>query len=54
MIGIREVIDHLMSSYSPGDMIEIEEIVEQLKSLKIKTDYSESLRDILNKEYSGR
>lgn len=33
MMDIRKVIDHFMLNYSPGDMVSMEEIVEQLKLL---------------------
>ena len=33
MIDIRKVIDHFMINYSPGDMVNIEKVVEDLKQL---------------------
>ena len=33
MMDIRKVIDHFMINYSPGDMVSIEKVVEDLKQL---------------------
>lgn len=33
MMDIRKVIDHFMFNYSPGDMVNIEHVVEELKKL---------------------
>jgi len=30
MMDIRKIIDHFMLSYSPGDMVNIEDIVNEL------------------------
>ena len=32
-MDIRKVIDHFMFNYSPGDMVNIEHVVEELKKL---------------------
>ena len=36
MMDIRKVIDHFMINYSPGDMINIERVVEELKQLSFE------------------
>ena len=33
MMDIRKVIDHFMINYSPGDMVSMEKVVEDLKQL---------------------
>ena len=33
MMDIRKVIDHFMLNYSPGDMVSMEKVVEDLKQL---------------------
>ena len=33
MIDMRKVIDHFMINYSPGDMVNMEKVVEDLKQL---------------------
>ena len=33
MIDMRKVINHFMINYSPGDMVNIEHVVEELKQL---------------------
>ena len=33
MMDMRKVIDHFMINYSPGDMVKIEKVVEDLKQL---------------------
>lgn len=33
MMDIRKVIDHFMINYSPGDMVSMEQVVEELKQL---------------------
>ena len=33
MMDIRKVIDHFMVNYSPGDMVSMEKVVEDLKQL---------------------
>ena len=33
MMDIRKIIDHFMLNYSPGDMVNIEKVVEDLKQL---------------------
>lgn len=32
-MDMRKVIDHFMINYSPGDMVKIEKVVEDLKQL---------------------
>lgn len=34
MMDIRKVIDHFMLNYSPGDMVSMESVVEELKKLR--------------------
>jgi len=33
MMDIRKIIDHFMLNYSPGDMVSMEKVVEELKQL---------------------
>ena len=33
MMDIRKVIDHFMINYSPGDIVSMEKVVEDLKQL---------------------
>ncbi len=33
MMDIRKVIDHFMLNYSPGDIVSMEKVVEELKQL---------------------
>lgn len=33
MMDIRKVIDHFMLNYNPGDMVSMEDVVEELKKL---------------------
>ena len=33
MMDIRKIIEHFMFNYSPGDMVNIEHVVEELKQL---------------------
>jgi hypothetical protein len=33
MIDMRKVIEHFMLNYNPGDMVSMEDIVEELKKL---------------------
>lgn len=34
MMDIRKIIDHFMLNYSPGDMVDIQHVVEELKQLQ--------------------
>lgn len=34
MMDIRKIIDHFMFNYSPGDMVDIQHVVEELKQLQ--------------------
>ena len=33
MMDIRKVIDHFMLNYSPGDIVSMEKVIEELKQL---------------------
>ena len=33
MMDIRKIIDHFMINYSPGDMVSMQQVVEDLKQL---------------------
>jgi len=33
MINIRKIIDHCILNYSPGDMVDIEDIINELRHL---------------------
>jgi len=34
MMDIRKIIDYFMLNYSPGDMVNIQHVVEELKQLQ--------------------
>jgi len=44
MLDIKQILDHLMINYSPGDRVDINHIVKELKKLG-KKDRDESIED---------
>lgn len=44
MLDIKQILDHLMINYSPGDKVDINRIVKELKTLG-KNNRDESIED---------
>ena len=51
MMDIRKVIDHFMINYSPGDMVNIEKVVEDLKQLSFDLYLTNEDEDEINHEF---
>ena len=51
MIDIRKVIDHFMINYSPGDMVSMEKVVEDLKQLSFDLYLTNEDEDEINHEF---
>lgn len=51
MMDIRKVIDHFMINYSPGDMVSMEKVVEDLKQLSFDLYLTNEDEDEINHEF---
>ena len=51
MIDIRKVIDHFMINYSPGDMVSMEKVVEDLKQWSFDLYLTNEDEDEINHEF---
>ena len=51
MMDIRKIIDHFMLNYSPGDMVNIEKVVEDLKQLSFDLYLTNEGEDEINHEF---
>ena len=51
MMDIRKVIDHFMVNYSPGDMVSMEKVVEDLKQLSFDLYLTNEDEDEINHEF---
>ena len=51
MMDIRKVIDHFMINYSPGDMVSMEKVVEDLKQLSFDLYLTNEGEDEINHEF---
>ena len=51
MMDIRKIIDHFMLNYSPGDMVNIEKVVEDLKQLSFDLYLTNEDEDEINHEF---
>ena len=51
MMDIRKIIDHFMFNYSPGDMVNIEHVVEELKKLSFDLYLTNEGEDEINHEF---
>ena len=51
MMDIRKVIDHFMINYSPGDMVSMEKVVEELKQLSFDLYLTNEDEDEINHEF---
>ena len=51
MMDIRKIIDHFMLNYSPGDMVNIEKVVDELKQLSFDLYLTNEDEDEINHEF---
>ena len=51
MMDIRKIIDHFMINYSPGDMVNIEKVVEDLKQLSFDLYLTNEDEDEIDHEF---
>ena len=51
MMDIRKVIDHFMINYSPGDMVSMEKVVEDLKQLSFDLYLTNEDEDEIDHEF---
>ena len=51
MMDIRKVIDHFMINYSPGGMVSMEKVVEDLKQLSFDLYLTNEDEDEINHEF---
>lgn len=51
MMDIRKVIDHFMINYSPGDMVSMEKVVEDLKQLSFDLYLTNEGEDEIDHEF---
>jgi len=50
-MDMRKVIDHFMINYSPGDMVSMEKVVEDLKQLSFDLYLTNEDEDEINHEF---